>query len=543
MCGRSLGSLLLTIALLSGHVITSAAATDDAATVAGRIDQLLAKDASAGGSAPGGAPRVDDVAFLRRVSLDVAGRLPAPAEVTAFALDPAPNKRAAAVERLLAGKEYGQNWARYWRDSILYRRSDERALLVGQAVVALLTDELNKNTPWDQIAHRFITAKGDVRGSGETAIIFAQMADPSNVTAEVSRLFMGVQIQCAECHDHPTDRWKRQQFHELAAFFPRVAVRPVRDGERRSFEVVSLSRPIGRRSPGATERVKLEHYMPDLENPSAAGTLVKPVFFPTGQSLRTGASDRERREQLAEWITARGNGWFSKAIVNRMWGELVGQGFYEPLDDLGPDRKPVAPNVLDYLASQFTEHRYDLKWLIRTIAATSAYQRESRSRQDAAPTVAFTSNCPQRLRADQLFDSLSDVLGLADFAPRRAYGPRARFNNPRGQINQTFGYDPSGRRDELTGSIPQALLLMNSPELARGMSSQRPQAPLGKLIAQKANDETIVGELYLRCLARAPNDAELQACLAYVKAASNRGEALEDVLWALVNSTEFLHRK
>jgi hypothetical protein len=521
-----------------------ASADDDVQRHAAKVDQILAGELAVPGGAAGGAPRIDDQAFLRRVSLDLIGELPSAGEVSAFALDSAADKRARLVERLLADRRYGRNWARYWRDVILSRRSDERALLSSNALVVFLIGQFNDNVPWDQIARQFVTATGDVRDTGSTALIMAQMADPSNVTAEVSRIFLGVQIQCAQCHDHPTDRWKRQQFHEMAAFFPRVAVRPKRDGEQRSFEVVSLRRPGGRRAPGATEPVKLEHYMPDLDDPTADGTLVKPIFFPTGQQLALGTSDAARRTALADWMTARTNRWFPKAIVNRLWGELIGRGFFEPLDDLGPDRQPLAPKTLDYLSSELAAHDYDLKWLFRVLTATEAYGRASRPRQDHSALPPFAANCPQRLRADQLFNSLASALDLGEgsAAGRGRYGRQAVLNSPRGQVNQVFGYDPSLPRDEISGSIPQALFLMNSAELGRAMSASGGSV-LSRLLASSADDEALVTELYARCLAREPNAAEMKTCLEHVRTTASRANAFEDLLWALVNSTEFLHRK
>ena len=531
-------SLLLACMLC---VALSAARASDAAKVAARADAMLAKELAESTSAS----VVDDATFLRRAALDLTGEIPTPAELTSFALDPSPGKRAAAVERLLADNNFGQNWARYWRDVILYRRSDERALLVGPALTASLTQKFNAGAKWDQVAREFITAKGDARDEGSVAIIMAQMADPANTTAEISRIFLGVQIQCAQCHNHPTDRWKREQFHELAAFFPRIGVRPVRTDTRRSFEVVSFDRPAGRRAPGATEPTTLEYYMPDLEDPQAKGKLMTPKFFATGQKLPLGLTDAQRRAKLAEWITARGDGWFAKAYVNRMWGELVGAGFYEPIDDLGPDRKPTAPQTLALLATEFTSSGYDVKWLFRAITSTAAYQREGRSHADNQ-AGQLLANCPQRLRADQLFNSLSNVLGIEDTPARpgaRPGEPRGGQDSPRGKLNQVFGYDPSQRHEEVGGSIPQALLLMNSPEVNRPIQGQRPDTSLGQLLAEVRDDEAVTVELYLRCLAREPKPSELATCLEHVKSTDGRAAGFEDILWSLVNSTEFLHRK
>lgn len=510
-----------------------------------RVDELLAREVF-GTSAANLAPVAGDEIFLRRITLDLIGRLPSPTEVTAFVFDSSPEKRQAVVERLLARPTFGRNWGRYWRDVILYRRAEDRALVAAGAAETYFAEQFNQNSAWDAIARKFISATGDVLQNGATAIIMAQMGDANDVTAEMSRIFLGVQIQCAQCHDHPTDRWKRQQFHELAAFFPRITVRPVRTGMPRSFEVVSHdSQPRRPRMGGGMRRGDLEHYMPDLKDPESKGTQMTPVFFLTGQRLAAGETDLRRRETLAEWFTSPSNPWFAKAFVNRLWSELVGEGFYEPVDDLGPDRACSATETMEYLAAQFVEHRYDVKWLFCAIAATQAYQRESRPRRNP-DQLPFTANCSQRLRSDQIFDMLTDVLG-----PQRGgrRGPLAGGNGPRGyggaraQFAAVFGYDPSDRRDEITGSIPQALLLMNSPLIGLAVNGRNKNTDLGKLLASTAADDDVAVELYLRCFGRGPNADELRVATDYVRSAGERATGFEDVFWALINSPEFLHRR
>ncbi len=368
---------------------------------------------------------------------------------------------------------------------------------------------------------------------------------------------MGVQIQCAQCHDHPTDRWKREQFHELAAFFPRIDVRPIRaDGKRRGFEVVAREDAprMAKLNPAKLGKAakRFEHYMPDLNDPSAEGTLMQPVFFVTGQQLPPGETDSRRRETLAAWITSTENPWFARAVVNRYWAELVGVGMYEPIDDLGPDRECTAPESLEYLVTQFVAHEYDLKWLVRTIAATNIYGRESKPRPVAGEAPA--SGCPQPLRADQLFNALTQALGLEGLERERdvpggpggpAGDPRRAMRSPRAQFQQVFGFDPSEPRDEIAGAVSQALMLMNSPALAKGMSladAGRGASPLARLLADARSDEEVFVELYLRCLGREPHADELSICRQHIVKVRDRREAFEDILWALVNSTEFLYR-
>jgi len=358
---------------------------------------------------------------------------------------------------------------------------------------------------------------------------------------------MGVQIQCAQCHDHPTDRWKREQFHELAAFFPRVAVRPDNSGNRRRFLVTATDFSFSRRRQNANNRFRgtLEHYMPNLDNPASKGEKMTPVFFATGQKIESPTRDAARRQQLADWLTAEKNTLFATALVNRMWSEMVGEGFYEPVDDIGPDRTPMAPETVKHLSAAFAASGYDVKWLIETIALTRTYQQPSRSRRNPGETP-FQANCNQRLRGDQLFDSLTSVIeipsSLTSGRSRNVQGGYRVNVGPRNLFNQAFGYDPSDPREEAGGSIPQSLFMMNS-QLINGLINARRNAGVGRLLREIKDDETLIVELYLKAFSREPTSGEIRTCLNYVRSTGDRNEAFEDITWALVNSSEFAYRR
>ena len=539
----------LILALLSVSVgVASAAANDsrspsDPAVVAAKVDELLRSEVPfASGQPP---ERIGDELFLRRTSLDTMGRVPTPQEITAFVLDPAADKRERVVTKLLADERYGVNWGRYWRDVILYRKTEERAQIVAGPLEEYLVGSFSANKPWSQIATDFITAVGDATENGACGLIMAQQGQPEEVTAEVSRIFLGVQIQCAQCHDHPTDRWKREQFHELAAFFPRVAARLVLMPDRRDISVVANDSMFGGRFRGPMNIRRSgtpEHYMSDLDDPQARGTLMTPVLFATGQKLSLGTKDADRRGTLASWMTAPDNPYFAQAFVNRLWSELCGEGFYEPVDDMGPDRQATAPRTLEYLAKEFAAGGYDVKWLVRTILATEMYQLPAAPRR-GPEEPAIQANVAQRLRADQLFDNLLHVLEASEPAgfgarPGGLYGPG---RGPRSGFNVSFGYDPSQRRDEIAVSIPQALAIMNGPLVNSALRGSG-RTMLARLLAEIDSNEALVQELYLKALAREPSQSELTTCLLYVQQVGSRTEAFEDILWSLVNSTEFLHR-
>ncbi len=512
--------------------------------VAAKVDASLLAELPATSAQP--MQKIGDEEFLRRAYLDIIGHIPSPEEVTAFALSPASDKRAKTVEKLLADERFGENWGRYYRDVIMYRKTEDRAEIVSGQLEDYLKKEFNTNASWAKIATEMVTAIGDGTANGACALIIAQQGQPEEVVSEVSRIFLGVQIQCAQCHDHPTDRWKREQFHELAAFFPRTASRVILTPDRRDISVVAQDMFLGRGRPGMANRRFVgtaEHYMSDLKNPTDKGKLMTPVFFATGDKLPLGTKDADRRGSLAKWMTEQENPYFAKAFVNRLWSELNGEGFYEPVDDIGPDRDCNSPKTLEYLAKEFAKTNYDIKWLFRTITATSLYSAPSAPRRNPDQT-AMQNNVAQRLRGDQLFDNLLNALGVSEPKPPAimAGNPLGRRFSPRGNFNIVFGYDPSERRDEVAGSIPQALVFMNGANVNAGIRASGRTA-LAKMMSEIKDDQALVTEIYLRVLAREPSSNEMQTCLAYVKKVDNRSEAFEDLQWSLINSTEFLHRK
>ncbi len=530
-----------TMALLAGLLTASIAcpifaAQPSAAAIAKRIDQALAEEIFQDQTKL--APMSSDATFLRRVWLDLVGNIPTPEEQAGFLKDPSPDKRRRVVQTLLKDPQYGQNWARYWRDVVFSRRLEGRALFAAGAMETDLTEQLNAGVGWDKIAAQFITATGDVRKNGSTAIMMAQGGRTEETTAEISRIFLGIQIQCAQCHDHPYDRWKREQFHELAAFFPRIGLRSVRDSKPRSFEIFGDDRRR-RRKKLRKNRPAPEHLMPNLEDPSAPGKQMQPKFFLTQASVPLGTHDAVRREQLAEWLTA--NKWFSIALVNRLWSELVGEGFYEPVDDLGPDRKALSPMAVKLLSRKFQESGYDFRWLLQTICLTEAYQRDSAPRRGPEETP-FTANVPQRLRGDQLFNAMLSVLDIDEADEPRGSDSGRRRPSTRKRFVTVFHYDPSISREDVTNSIPRMLALMNAPRVNQAVLAKKGNL-LTELLTSIRKDKDLVVELFLRSLSREPTSEELAEALAYVQQVGRRRAAFEDLLWALLNSAEFQHRR
>jgi hypothetical protein len=496
------------------------------------IDQLVSKELAASNVSP--APVTSDEQFLRRVTLDLTGQLPQPAEVDEFVADKNPNKRAKVIDKLLDSDEYAQHWARYWREVIESRLSDLRDRVLARSFETWMTEQLKSNKSWDHITREIITAQGECKydEEGKNGSLFFLASHHGNDAAneraaETSRIFLGIQIQCAQCHDHPSDQWKRVQFHELAAYFARVRERPLREDKKIvGMELTALPRG--------------EHEMPSKEDPKKTFTTY-PRFL-DGKSPSKDLGDKERRKALADSITDKGNYWFAGAFVNRLWGELMGQSFYQPVDDMGPQKEAVFADVLVRLSSSFRATDYDMKRFFRTVCNSQTYQRQIRLGESSEQHLHFAASYPKRLPADALWDSLANVLGhLSGGGPGPA-GPLAGLRRGpqglEGQFKAEFDFDPSLKADEIEGSVSQALLLMNNPTLNQRMQAKGTTL-LGRILSSYKDDDEALRMVYLKTLARKPTDKERDKCRDYIAKVGSRAEAFEDILWALINSTEF----
>jgi hypothetical protein len=500
----------------------------------GEIDALVLQGLRKGEVEP--APLTTDEQFLRRVSLDLTGQLPLPADVAEFVADPSSNKRARMIDKLLSSDEYARHWARYWRDVIETRIPDVRGRALARSFEEWLTEQFRQNRNWGDIARAMITAEGPARfdEDGKNGQVFflasRNGADAANErAAETSRVFLGIQIQCAQCHDHPYDQWKRVQFHELAAYYARVRERIMRDpGNPRPLGIELRSLPAA------------EHEMASKEDPKKM--LVTHPTFLDGKSPGRDLGDRPRRKALADAITDKENYWFAGAYVNRIWGELMGQAFYQPIDDMGPKKEAVFPGVLARLTGAFRGTDYDVKEMFRVLLNSQTYQRQIRLGESADQHLHFAAMYPTRLRPDALWESLVGVLGtLGGFPGPARPRPMGPFNiRPgfEGLFKEEFNFDPSVKSDEVEGSIPQALLLMNSPVLNQRIQA-RGSNLLARILSAYPRDDDALRMVYLRTLARKPSDRELEKCRSYIHTVGKRAEAFEDILWALLNSTEF----
>ena len=504
-----------------------------AVTTSAEIDRLVLKELLANKIEP--APLTTDEQFIRRVTLDLTGELPNTADITAFLADKDPQKRAKLIDKLLDTDKFARYWSRYWRDVIAARVVDRRNLIAARSFEEWLFEQLKSNKSWSEITRTMLTAEGNIRyddpkTNGQAFFLLAQTgADAVNDrAAETSRIFLGIQIHCAQCHDHPFDQWKQVQFHELAAYFARTRDRLIRE-ENRFVGVGLMSLPFG------------EQQMPNAKD--ARQTLMTHPRFLDGKAPGKSLSDKARRAALADAITDKENYWFAGAFVNRMWGELMGQAFYEPVDDMGPGKEVVFADVLTRVAAPFRASDYDIKGLYRLIMNSQTYQRQFRLGDSMSDHNFFAAVYPTQLPADALWDSLLNALGplerggpfggggFGGFAGRR-FGGGLEF-----MFRQEFAFDPSLSADEIEGSIPQALILMNNATINARIKAER-GSTLGTILQTYSRDEDAIEAVYLRTLAQA-HDREQDKCLKHIEKVGNRAEAFEDILWALINSTEF----
>jgi Protein of unknown function (DUF1553)/Protein of unknown function (DUF1549)/Bacterial Ig-like domain (group 2) len=474
----------------------------------------------------------DDSTFLRRAHLDVIGRLPTPDEMRAFHADKGPDKRGRLVDRLLDRPEYADYWANKWAD--LLRPNPYR---VGIKAVynldAWLRESFRSNKPYDQFVRDIVTAQGSSFRHGPV-VVFRDRREPDEITTMVSQLFLGIRLDCARCHHHPFEIWSQDDFYSLAAYFARVG----RKGE-------GVSPPIS-----GGEEIFYVAASGEVKHPVTGRVLApRPLF---GAVIRPGMANSEEdpRRQLADWIVSAENPYFARVIVNRIWADLMGRGLVEPVDDLRATNPPSNGPLLDALATDFRKQGYDLKKLIRTIMNSHVYGLSSErvSERNTADTRNYSRHYRQRLRAEVLLDAVSDITGVPESF--NALPPGSRAIELWTVRSQSVFLDSFGRPDpnqdppcERTGdtTVVQALHLMNSPNLHRKVTQDGGRA--AALAASTRSPQEIVDELYALVYSRIPSDEERRTCLKLFETKGiTRRQAVEDILWAMINTPEFVFK-
>jgi Protein of unknown function (DUF1553)/Protein of unknown function (DUF1549) len=503
-------------------------AVRDARALAQRIDDYLAVRWQSDGVTP--AAVADDAEFLRRVYLDLAGKIPAVAEVRRFLKDQSSDKRRKVIEDLLNGPGYVTHMTNVWRALLLPEtESNYEIRYLQPSFEVWLRKQFEENAGYDKIVRQLIAMPlannpngiyygGQANGTDPTPMAFymAKEGKPENLAATTARLFLGARLECAQCHDHPFARWKREQFWGLAAFFG------------------GLQRPQGQGFYGPISELT------DRREMTIAGTdRVVQANFLDGSEPRWKYKVGPR-VTLAEWMTSPQNPYFARAAANRTWAHFFGTGIIDPVDDFNDENKPSHPELLDDMAKEFAAHDFDLKFLVRAITLTKAYQLTSAAGDPSQSNPRqFARMAVKGLTPEQLYDSVVQATGYRDTMPanQRIYD----FQSPRAVFLSKF--TAQEKRTEYQTSIPQALALMNS-QLVADVTSLNRSETLGAVAEAPFLDTAgKVETLFLASLSRKPRPEETQRLMKYINdggAAKDKKKALADVFWALLNSPEFI---
>ncbi len=471
-----------------------------------------------------------DQEYIRRAYLDVCGVLPAPEEVSKFLASKETNKRAKLVDELLERPEYADFWAMKWSD--VFRSTRKSIQVKGTHVFQKwIHDHIDKNTPLDQVVYEVITSGGSTFAN-PAANYYRVSRDPTTLAETTAQLFFGIRMQCAKCHNHPFERWTQDDYYSMAAFFARVKNKtdPVDGGDPKKKD--------------GAEYVYVER-TGEVTQPRT-GKAMPPKFM--GGIVADIAPGKDRRESLGKWMSAAENPFVPKSLVNRIWFHLVGKGIVDPVDDFRDSNPSANDDLLAALAKDFTDKKFDVKHLIRTIMNSRTYQLSAQTNDFNKDDNKYFSHAVTKLHtAEQLFDALCYVTEVPEKFAGMPLGTRAA-QLPDGETNhpflKTFG-QPARElacecERESDSNLAQALQLINGPAVNDRL--RNPANRVGRLIAAKKTDREILGELFLVTLSRQPNESETQAMLQHVTAAMDKRRAWEDVHWALINSKEFLFR-
>ncbi len=493
---------------------------------ASSFDRLLLRQWRRLGVVPS-AP-ADDATFLRRVTIDICGTLPTSDEITEYLADTRGDKRARLIDRLLDRPEYAAYFALKWADILQnrgagYSTSKQRA---GTTLFAAwIRDSLADNKPYDQFVSELVTASGS-QNENPPALWYRTVRKSPEYVESVAQAFLGVRVQCAQCHHHPTERWSQSDYFGLAAVFSRVGRKGgFADAEVPTDEIIYLK----------------EHG--DVVHPRT-GAILQPRPL-GGSEFSLGLHD-DPRSSLAQWMTSRDNPYFARTMANRLWAHFLGRGIVHPIDDARSTNPPSNPELLDALAQDFVTSGFDVKHLIRVITSSYAYGLESAPHPgNAGDTQTFARFYPRRMTAEVLLDGISQVLDVPTNFPGVTADTRA-IELPDENVAAHF-LDVFGRPARMSAceceradspALTQALELVNSAEIQRKLTASTGYAQ--RLAASDKSHADLATEAFLRVLARQPRPEELKAAVDFFASEPDRAEACRSLLWSLLATNEFL---
>jgi len=490
-----------------------------APTVTGNyIDELVGKKLRQVRITP--SPLCTDEEFLRRATIDITGLLPTEAEYNTFMADTAPDKREALVNRLLERKEFSEIWAMKFAQLLAIKSSNQVSYKSAFLYANWLTDQFARNVPLDQMVRELLASTGGTFTTPQTNFYEIER-DRLKTSENVAQVFMGIRTQCAQCHNHPFDRWTMDDYYGFAAFFAQIGRKQAEDYR----EYVVSNRGSG-----------------ETKHP-VSGQNMKPKFLGGDEPDVTG---KDRREVLATWLTGPENPYFAKSIANRVWAHFTGVGLVDEVDDIRASNPPSNRELFDRLGEKLVEYKFDFRQLVRDICASEAYQRSSTATPDnASDTRNYSHASVRRLSAESLLDCISQVTSAPDKFRGLPLGARAvqiadgstsnYFLTSFGRSPRTTVCDCEASTDP---SLSQALHLLNGNSVHNKITQ-------GKVVEKMLTDDAMsvddaLTTLYVRCLSRKPNDEEMKDLRQAVAQAESEQQGLEDIFWALLNGREFV---
>jgi hypothetical protein len=460
-----------------------------------------------------------DEEFLRRITIDITGQLPTEEEYQKFVFDSAPNKRAELIDRLLERKEFSEIWAMKFAELLMIKSTNQVSYKSAFLYNQWLTDKFARNVPLDEMVRELLASTGGTFSNPPTN--YYQIERDTLKRAEnVAQVFMGIRTQCAQCHNHPLDRWTMNDYYGFAAFFCQLSSK---NGEDYREKII-----FDRRSGEVKHKV--------------TGQTMKPKFLGGGEPETAG---KDRREVMAEWLTSPDNPYFSTSIANRVWAHFMGVGIVEPVDDIRVSNPPSNPELFQALGEKLAEYNFDFKQLVRDICNSHAYQRSAKPNDsNKSDTRNYAYANVRRIPAEMMLDCISQITNTREKFRGLPVGARAvQIADGR---TSTYFLDTFGRasRDTVCAceastdpSLSQALHLINgsatSGKIAQGKVVE-------ELLKDDAPVEKALDRLYIRCLSRYPTESERKELLKSISEAPSEKEGLEDVFWAILNGREFV---
>lgn len=476
----------------------------------------------------------DDSEWLRRVSLDIVGHTADVDQLEKFLADKSPDKRAKMIDQLLEDPGYVRNQTTIWTNLLIGRQTPRRVSRSG--LQKFLRQAFGKNESWNKVVYELVTAEGHFEENGATNFLMSHLNDGAvPATAITAKLFLGIQVQCTQCHNHPFNDWKQDQFWEFNSFFKQA----------RKIEHQKYNPKTGRRDFDYAELVSQNFEGPVYyERRNGLMQVAFPRF--DGKEVDPG-NETNRRLELGKLMTAGEKPLIADAMVNRMWGHFMGVGFTRPVDDMGPHNPASHPALLEKLSREFARSGYDLKQLVRWVCNSEAYNLTSKfndsnlnDNPSAGETPLFSHLYLKSMTGEQLFDSL--VVATNAHKAGRSSWEQAEDQRQRWmqQFVRAFGTDENDESTSFDGTIPQALMMMNGDLMQSALSDSK-----GGLLSQVLTDNKLstfdkVKRLYMATVGRIPSKNEFDRANRVLLKAKSATEAYQDLYWALLNSNEFI---